>query len=68
MHRSFHSAWRTSFKTFMGLPTVILNRILINSEETCSEAAEHNAQKICRRFGQDAINLADSDDDDDKVV
>ncbi len=51
----------------MGLPTVILNRILINSEETCSEAAERNAQKIRRRFGHDAINRADSDDDDDGV-
>ncbi len=69
MLRSFDSAWCTSFKTFMGLPTslptVILDRILSNSEETCSEAAERNAQKIRIHFGHDAINRADSDDDDD---
>jgi hypothetical protein len=65
MHRSFYSAWRTSFKTFMGLPTslpaVILNGISSNSEETCSEAAERNVQKIRGHFGNDAINRDDSD-------
>ncbi len=69
MSRSFHSAWRTWLKTFMGLPTslpvVILDKILSNLEDSCSETAEHNAQKIRRRFGHDAINCADSDDDDD---
>ena len=59
VRRSFHSAWRTSFKTFMGLPTSLpaatLNRILHSSEATCSEAAERNVQKILRRFGDDAI-------------
>jgi hypothetical protein len=71
VRRSFHSAWRTSFKTFMGLPTslptVILDRILSNSEETCSEAAERNVQKIRRRFGHDAINRDDSDVDEEGV-
>ncbi len=71
VHGSFHSTWRTSFKTFMGLPTslpaVILNRILSNSEETCSEATERNAHKIRRRIGHDAISRADSDDDDDGI-
>jgi hypothetical protein len=38
------------------LPAVILDRILSNSEETYSEAAERDVQKICRRFGHDAIN------------
>jgi hypothetical protein len=63
------SSWCNSFKTFMDLPTslpaVIFDRILNNSEQTCSEAAERNAQKIRRRFGHDTINRADSDDDDD---
>ncbi len=71
MRRSFHSDWRISFKTFMGLPTslpaVMLNRILSNLEETCSEAAERNAQKTRRRFGHDTINCADSDYDDKGV-
>jgi hypothetical protein len=56
---------------FMGLPTslpaVILDRIFSNSEETCSEAAERNAQKIRRRFGHDAINRDDSDVEEDGV-
>ncbi len=68
MRCSFHSGWRTSFKIFMGLPTslpaAIRDRILSNSEETCSEAAECNAQKIRRHFGHDEINHAESDDDD----
>jgi hypothetical protein len=57
--KNFHSAWRQSFKTFLGLPTAlpsaVLERILHNSELTCSDAAKRNAQKISRRFGDRAI-------------
>jgi hypothetical protein len=49
------------------LPAVVLDRILGNSEETYSEAAERNAQKIRRRFGHNAINRTDLDDDDHEV-
>ena len=59
MRRQFHSAWRQSFKLFMGLPSgmrsTVLQTILHNSDETCSEAAERNAEKIARRFGIDAL-------------
>jgi hypothetical protein len=48
------------------LPAMTLDRILSNSEETCSEAAELNAQKIPRRFSHDAINRADSDVDEEE--
>ncbi len=55
----------------MGLPTslpaVILYRILSNSEETCSEVAERNVQKIGRHFCHDAIDRDDSDDDEEGV-
>ena len=38
--KRFHSAWRKSFKTFMGLPVclpgAILRQLLHNSETTCS--------------------------------
>ncbi len=49
------------------MPAVILDRILSNSEETCSDAAERNAQKIRTSFGNDVIKRADLDDDDDWV-
>jgi hypothetical protein len=46
---------------------VIFDRILSKSEEICSEAAEHNVQKIRKPFSHDAINRAGSDVDEDGV-
>ncbi len=54
----------------MGLSISLLadirDRILHNSEATCSEAAERNAIKICSRYGRKTTNHNDSDSEEEE--